>query len=801
MSSVFRCSPPAHWFTSVAHNSNIPLFKKLFPDLDRDYCLLWYENSLVTLNGWHICSASLRLLSILRQLGYTPSKTQQLRLLAVVGASKESFLFMASSAYLSANHCICFEDLSANAIADRLGIFDPHFVFTSSSCKNKVIDAISLCDVSPSLVDFDSVFSGESDCNPDELLNHYSSAFSYSSEDSLFTLFTSGTTGKPKGIVHSCQRYITSATSTAREFFSLTDDSVILTATDAGWINGHTYAFYGPLLCRSKTVICSDLTQLSSPDNLVKILSQARVTCFYCSVTLLRALKRASASIHTLSNCSLSALNSIGSCGEPLADDVGNWAIKFFKPYNKFVVNTYFQTETGSVLIAPKSDDIPILNSSTVGLMSNCKSLSFAGDVLTSQELQDQSIEPDELLVTKPWDGIFQHVISDRPVEYFTRSGFYRLFDVGYLDSNGYLYIGGRSDDVMNIAGHRISTSEIESVVLKIPGVYEACVVEVPDEITGSSLVLFYSSTDIVSDTSFTRLIDAHLSIYHRPSLIYRFNGLPKTKSGKILRRVMRSLAKRGCLTPNVDTSTFTDTNSFISSFNSFFPIWFNKTTSFLNSSEIRLPTLTNFLSTSLAFPELSSQICLYLCELFSSSVSTNLDSQIILTFRDDSSICRSISFSLQPKMSLLTQLNTHLSTPLDEYKLTSCPDIFSFSFSSSSGFDALFYFRIDHSRDLLLSYTNVLAPSSVGVDHLFPTDLESISGSCNYSEAIPTPSSHQSPQISDSSSQVQFECHICHISLNFMQQLRGDSSFFTPIILANGSKAFICSLCSAGWH
>ena len=170
------------------------------------------------------------------------------------------------------------------------------------------------------------------------------------SNDLLFTLFTSGSTGKPKGINHSVAGYLVYSKYSIDNFFNLDSESNILTATDAGWINGHTYALYGPLLANSKITLIEDLTKLSNPDFLYRVISTLKVTHFYASVTLLRLIK-----LNAKKSLNVSNLNRIGSCGEPLAHDVGKWALNYFNPKSKVIINTYFQTETGGVLTAPTS--------------------------------------------------------------------------------------------------------------------------------------------------------------------------------------------------------------------------------------------------------------------------------------------------------------------------------------------------------------------------------------------------------------------------------------------------------------
>ena len=237
--------------------------------------------------------------------------------------------------------------------------------------------------------------------------------------------------------------------------------------------------------------------------------------------------------------------------------------VEYFKPVRRSIVNTYFQTETGGVLTAPRDEDDFTSDHSNVGKPGLFIDIKPAKELLTTKEIQYESIDPDELLVPSSWDGIFHSVISDRPTNYFTNKGYYRLHDIGYIVANKSLFVGGRSDDVINVDGHRVVSSEIENTIIQIKGIIESCAVSIPDEILGSGIALFYSSDFEVDDSIIRSKINDVLTDYHQPQYIFRFNSLPKTKSGKIMRRVMRNIASDGFLDPYCDYSTFTNRELF----------------------------------------------------------------------------------------------------------------------------------------------------------------------------------------------------------------------------------------------
>ncbi len=497
-------------------------------------------------------------------------KTKQIKIFAVIGASEESIIMMLSSLLIGAHHCICFEDLSENAILQRLEIFKPDIILFRQNLKEKINNISRKININllPTLEINLKMY----DCSIDnsEIIN--STPYNYDS--SLFTLFTSGSTGVPKAVVHGIKEYLDYAKFSTQYFFGVKKGITIFTATDAGWINGHTYAFYGPLLLGAVSVVNEQPLFISLPSQLGNILDKVKPDIFYTSVTVLRLLMSAVTPKQSILDfCSDEIhIERIGSCGEPLANSVGKWAIEFFRTKRKSIVNTYFQTETGGVLVAPRDEDIAPEDYSSVGKPRKELGLAIAGELMSKIELSQEKLDPNEILICKKWDGIFKKIISDKDSNYFTKSGYFRLHDVGYLDHKGYLFIGGRSDDVINVAGHRISSSEIENISLTLEEVNEACAIAIPDEICGSKVELYFATTisnnDLISKLipKLKKLIKANLSQYHMPKNIYYFNNLPKTKSGKIMRRLMRSLSEDSLFDESADYSTLANKDKFLDS-------------------------------------------------------------------------------------------------------------------------------------------------------------------------------------------------------------------------------------------
>tara|TARA_B100000674_G_scaffold432202_1_gene389835 strand:+ start:2899 stop:5337 length:2439 start_codon:yes stop_codon:yes gene_type:complete len=738
---------------------------------------------------------------------------EQLRIFGVLSASEASFYLMLASCFLGANHCICFEDLSETSITSRINIFEPHIIIGTKNTTEKLAEAVKISDFKDTpILDITNI---ETVYPPDE--DHDFAPAHYKSNDILFTLFTSGSTGLPKAIRHTASRYSRYAEATSKHFFGLNQQSTIFTATDAGWINGHTYAFYGPLLCNSTTVISERLSEISKPDYLEFILTECRVTCFYASVTLLRAIRKnalANKSVPSLK--SLSNLERIGSCGEPLANDIGSWIIDYLSPTRKSIVNTYFQTETGGVLTAPRDEDGFNFDYSNVGKPSCFIEIKSASELLSTQELEDESIDPDELLVPYPWDGIFHSVISDRPTKYFTNNGFYRLHDTGHFGSDGSLFIGGRSDDVMNVAGHRIGSSEIENTVIQISGIFESCAVAIPDETMGSSIALFYSASTQIDPSKVRRKIREILSEYHQPQYIFKFNNLPKTKSGKIMRRIMRNLAENGSLDPAADYSTFINRDDFIKDCASFLEFWIERT---IGTKARTIFDLDNFCSEMqiesvkhLALPSLvvavlqtledwhlelsrTDQLNLSLKSmsgnLYTCDVDINETKSITSIFKDITDSDIGMNSCLYDTAALLMSCNhtsnasTHISLIREQDSNFFKIGIKIKSFSSNA-------IKKQIVRDLLDSMSATIKDKP-------RRDLRN----SDMKQTLETQSESSTEITSAERSDkrcLPIRCHKCQVSLSQLNQERGLEGYLLPIIRSDNKKTYICDLCAAGW-
>ncbi len=375
------------------------------------------------------------------------------------------------------------------------------------------------------------------DCPPEEM----------DAEDLLYVLYTSGTTGKPKGIVHTTGGYMTGVTSTHRLIFDIHDDDVFWCSADIGWVTGHSYIVYGPLANHTTGVIYEGAPDWPEKDRLWDILERYRVTILYTAPTAIRAFMRWGTEFPEKHD--LSSLRLLGSVGEPINPEAWIWYWKFIGTERCPIVDTWWQTETGMILITP----LPGVTKLKPGSATD----PFPGvtaDVLDEQGNSVPLGGGGYLVLTRPWPAMFRTIWGDpdRYVStYFGKYGdkIYLAGDGAKRDEEGYYWLLGRTDDVMNVAGHRLSTYEIESALVDNPKVAEAAVVSRPDELVGEAIVAFVTlKSGYVGDDTVAKELRDHVSNLigkiARPHGIIFTNDLPKTRSGKIMRRLLRDVAR-----------------------------------------------------------------------------------------------------------------------------------------------------------------------------------------------------------------------------------------------------------------
>ncbi|MEQ1567146.1 MAG: acetate--CoA ligase [Myxococcota bacterium] len=367
-----------------------------------------------------------------------------------------------------------------------------------------------------------------------------------SSEDPLFVLYTSGSTGRPKGLVHTTGGYLAWAGFTHRYVFDVRSDDVFFCAADVGWITGHSYIVYGPLLNGTTTVLFEGLPLWPDPSRLWQIVEQLQVTLLYTSPTALRSLMREGDG--WLDRASRRSLRLLGSVGEPINPAVWQWYHDKVGEGRCPVVDTWWQTETGGVMIAPLPGAIALKPGSATLPLPGVRPVLVdeAGERISGNGVSGL------LCLEGTWPGQARTIWGDhrRFVEtYYTRfPGLYFTGDGCRRDEDGYYWITGRVDDVLNVSGHRLGTAEVESALVAHEAVAEAAVVGAPHEIKGEGIHAFVVLVDGWSDGPemagvLKEQVRHAIGPIATPDRIVTVTGLPKTRSGKILRRILRDLA------------------------------------------------------------------------------------------------------------------------------------------------------------------------------------------------------------------------------------------------------------------
>jgi acetyl-CoA synthetase len=378
-------------------------------------------------------------------------------------------------------------------------------------------------------------------------------------EHPLFILYTSGTTGKPKGILHTTGGYLTHVTTTARAIFDLKDDDLFWCTADIGWVTGHSYVVYGILSNGVTTFMYEGAPTTPGPDRFWDIIERHRVTVFYTAPTAIRTFVRLGEE-HPRKH-DLSSLRLLGSVGEPINPEAWMWYHRVIGGKRCPIVDTWWQTETGGIMITPLPAGVPTKPGSAT--------LPFPGVHADVWDASGERARPPDggfLVLTRPWPGMLRGIWGDpqrfRETYWGRFPNTYFAGDGAHRDRDGYFWIMGRIDDVMNVSGHRIGTMEVESALVSHEHVAEAAVVGRPDEITGTAIVAFVTPKRGVEagkglESELLAHVTQHIGGLARPADIHFTDALPKTRSGKIMRRLLRDIAS-GKETVG-DTSTLED--------------------------------------------------------------------------------------------------------------------------------------------------------------------------------------------------------------------------------------------------
>ena len=381
----------------------------------------------------------------------------------------------------------------------------------------------------------------------------------FDSENPLFILYTSGSTGKPKGVLHTSGGYLLGTAITTKYVFDLKETDIYFCTADIGWITGHSYVVYGPLANGATVLMYEGAPNQPGPDRFWEMIDRHGATIFYTAPTAIRAFMRWGD--EHVKKHSLKSLRLLGSVGEPINPEAWMWYHTLIGKKRCPIVDTWWQTETGAIMVSP----IPGVTPTKPG---SC-TLPFFGVVPKVLDEQGREVprgSGGKLFLKNPWPSMLRTLWGDD--DRFKRQywselpGYYFAGDGARIDKDGYLWVVGRIDDVLNVSGHRIGTAEVESAMVSHPAVAEAAVVGRPDELKGQALVVFVIVKSGVEPTKELREeLRAHVAreigALARPDDVRFAAGLPKTRSGKIMRRILKEIAAGGEV--KGDTTTLED--------------------------------------------------------------------------------------------------------------------------------------------------------------------------------------------------------------------------------------------------
>lgn len=381
------------------------------------------------------------------------------------------------------------------------------------------------------------------------------------SEDPLFILYTSGSTGKPKGVVHTTGGYMVYTNYTFKQIFQVGENDVYWCTADIGWITGHSYIVYGPLLAGATTVMFEGIPTWPDAGRFWEVIDKLNVNQFYTAPTAIRSLM--SFGFQYIVPYSLSSLKVLGSVGEPINEEAWQWYYKYIGKSRCPIVDTWWQTETGGIMISPIPNVTPLKPT-----MATLPLPGIQPCLLTPEGKEIEGNDVEGLLCIKyPWPSMIRTTYGDhercRATYFGPYPGYYFTGDGARRDEDGYYRIIGRVDDVINVSGHRIGTAEVEDAINKHPFVVESAVVGYPHDIKGQGIYAFViCDRHVVSEKAFRDevLVEVtkQIGAIAKPDILQVVPGLPKTRSGKIMRRILRKIAE-GDVSNLGDISTLLD--------------------------------------------------------------------------------------------------------------------------------------------------------------------------------------------------------------------------------------------------
>lgn len=565
-------APHAEWFTGGKLNLSYNCLDRHLETHRKNKVALFFEGELgdtKTLTYHQLYIEVNKFANVLKNNGVQKGD----RVCIYMPMTPEGVIAMLACARIGAIHSVVFAGFSSQALIDRINDAEASMVITADGSfrrgqvvklKDAVDAAMPQCPTVKNVIVLRRV-GNDVNWNPmldkwwhDEMQNvdEYCEAEKLDAEHPLYILYTSGTTGKPKGILHTTGGYSVQTYLTTKAVFDIRDEDIYWCTADIGWVTGHSYVVYGPLQTGASILIYEGAPNFPNPDRFWYLIDKYKVSIFYTAPTAIRAFIKWGN--HWVEKYKLDSLRLLGTVGEPINPEAWMWYNKMIGKEKCPIVDTWWQTETGAIMISPLPGAIPTKPGSCT--------LPFFGiqpEVVDKQGKEVPKGSGGLLIVRKPWPSILRTIWRDDErfqKQYFSEfPGIYFTGDGARRDKDGYFWVMGRVDDVINVSGHRLGTAEIESALVAHTKVAEAAVVGKPDEIKGSAICAFVSLESSHSPSDELKLelkewVVKEIGALARPDDIRFTDMLPKTRSGKIMRRLLRELANSGEVKGDVTT-------------------------------------------------------------------------------------------------------------------------------------------------------------------------------------------------------------------------------------------------------